>query len=263
MPNRILREGINSSPRVDQLSESAEILYRRLISVVDDYGRYYASPGTLRGACWPLRPEKIDEQLLSNCLAEIEEAGLLVRYQEGRFLQLSDFNQQVRSKSKFPEPDINCLAIAEQLRSTRRSRNAKSESESESDRAPDPAPVSERGVVPPPRWKRDEQYARFATDYLSTGGAFIDADFHEAFEFCWRHLSIEQRLQRVAGLNRHIEEYTSDPRFAPKPRKFLEVEWQRPPRPPKMPPVTTTIDRRREEVGNGLRMMDQLRKGTR
>ena len=51
MPNRILREGILSSERVDALSEGAEILYRRLMSVVDDYGRYFAHPTLIRSAC--------------------------------------------------------------------------------------------------------------------------------------------------------------------------------------------------------------------
>src|SRR3990167_11311858 len=55
MPNRILREGILSSERINTLSVHAELFYRRLLSVVDDYGRFFAHPALLRSACYPLR----------------------------------------------------------------------------------------------------------------------------------------------------------------------------------------------------------------
>jgi hypothetical protein len=42
MPVRILREGILTSERVDTLSPAAEVFYRRLMSVVDDFGRFSA-----------------------------------------------------------------------------------------------------------------------------------------------------------------------------------------------------------------------------
>ncbi len=48
MPNRILREGILTSERVNLLSWEAEVFYRRLMSVVDDYGRFHAHPALLR-----------------------------------------------------------------------------------------------------------------------------------------------------------------------------------------------------------------------
>ena len=47
MPNRILRDTILRSERVARLSPTAELFYRRLMSVADDYGRYYAN--TLSG----------------------------------------------------------------------------------------------------------------------------------------------------------------------------------------------------------------------
>ena len=36
MPNRIVRPGINDSRAVNQLSESAEIFYRRLMLITDE-----------------------------------------------------------------------------------------------------------------------------------------------------------------------------------------------------------------------------------
>jgi hypothetical protein len=108
MPTRILREGIISSESVNSISERAELFYRKLMSVVDDYGRYYANPISLLGACYPLRPTVCEadvKQMLSECIA----AKLLVIYGGGKFLLLLNFKQQTRSKSKFPEPTENEL----------------------------------------------------------------------------------------------------------------------------------------------------------
>lgn len=104
---------------------------------------------------------------------------------------------------------------------------------------PKPEPLPEPLPKPPSRepisiatqWKSDEQYTRFAADYLGTGAALIDSDFAEAYTFCWRLLSFEQKLERIAALNKHAEEYHADPRYVPKPLKFLEKEWERPCKP--------------------------------
>lgn len=93
-----------------------------------------------------------------------------------------------------------------------------------------------------PEWMSDGEYSRFAVDYLSTGAALIDADFTEAYEFCWKTLDFEQKLERVAALNRHAEEYAASPRFVPKPLKFLREEWERPVRPA---PVNSKAEARR------------------
>ena len=139
VPNRILRDGINSSDRIDKLSFGAEILYRRLMSVADDYGRFYASPATVRGACWPTAPEKVKEQDVSRWISECAQGDrpLIRLYQSNgrQFLEITDFGQQVRSKSKFPEYDISlqsgCEQVATQLHSTSRSRISESESKTE------------------------------------------------------------------------------------------------------------------------------------
>ena len=55
MPNRILREGIDDSRAVNSLSEQGEFYYRKLISIVDDFGRVEADPDLLRVKCFPRR----------------------------------------------------------------------------------------------------------------------------------------------------------------------------------------------------------------
>lgn len=106
MPSRILREGILTSDRVNSLSQGAELFYRRLMSVVDDYGRFDGRPGLIRVSCFPLRVDDVREADISRWSAECAKAGLIALYAvDGKpYLELQDFNQQVRAKSKYPPP---------------------------------------------------------------------------------------------------------------------------------------------------------------
>lgn len=121
MPNRILREGILTSPRMAKLGWAEEVLYRRLMSVVDDFGRYFADPGLVRAACFPRQLNKVSDSDIGKWLQVIAAAGLVRVYpaQDGEsYLELIDFRQQVRAaKSKFPEPPSTCVADAQQVQS--------------------------------------------------------------------------------------------------------------------------------------------------
>jgi hypothetical protein len=138
MPNRILREGILSSERVNTLSAPAEVFYRRLMSVVDDFGRFYAKPELLRAACFPLKLDKVGNPDIGKWILETREAALVRTYTVDRkeYLELIDFRQQVRAKdSKFPHPSADavqehsaCVADAQQLR-TKTETYSKSETE--------------------------------------------------------------------------------------------------------------------------------------
>ncbi len=132
MPNRILREGILSSERVDKIADDPayEVLYRRLFSVVDDYGRFSGDPRIIRAAIYPLRLDSQPASKIRDHIAACEEAGLLMTYLvDGKpYLELSDFHQRLRRMvSKYPSP----TAV------TRRSPDSEvrleSESESESE----------------------------------------------------------------------------------------------------------------------------------
>src|SRR3990167_1862607 len=119
MPNRIIREGILTSERVNKLAPQAELFYRRLMSVVDDYGRFTAHPGLLRSACYPLRVDEVREADITRWLADVQLAGLIALYAvAGKgYLEMIDFRQQVRAKeSRFPAPVANCIADATQVR---------------------------------------------------------------------------------------------------------------------------------------------------
>ena len=107
MPSRILREGILTSERIAALSWPAEVFYRRLMSVVDDYGRYFAKPMALRAACYPMQLDRVKDSEIEKWLDEAQSSRLIKMYEiDGQiFLELLDFRQQVRAKkSKFPDP---------------------------------------------------------------------------------------------------------------------------------------------------------------
>lgn len=112
MPNRILREGILTSHRVDSLSDQAELFYRRLMSRLDDHGRYEAHPELLRTSCYPLRVDRVKAKQIVAWLGECEKAGLLVTYKAfGKsYVQAIDWRQQARSESKCPAPDAQLLS---------------------------------------------------------------------------------------------------------------------------------------------------------
>jgi hypothetical protein len=118
VPNRILREGILTSERVERLNWAEEVFYRRLMSVVDDFGRYYARPALLLAACYPLLLKKVSDSDIEKWLSACENAALVRVYPalDGkRYLQLLDFKQQVRATaSKFPPMPDGCEADAQQ-----------------------------------------------------------------------------------------------------------------------------------------------------
>ncbi len=119
MPNRILREGILTSPRIARLGWAEEVFYRRLHSVVDDFGRYYADPGMLRAACYPRQLSKVSDSDIGKWLTVLVEAALVRVYPASdgeRYLEVLDFGQQVRAKkSKFPDMPSVCVADAQQV----------------------------------------------------------------------------------------------------------------------------------------------------
>lgn len=109
MPSRIVREAILTSEPVNAVEWRAELFYRRLLSVVDDYGRFEAAPSLLRAKCYPLQVDRVREADISRWMAACQTAGLIVLYSSvdhpGKtFLYVVKFGQQQRSPSKYPAP---------------------------------------------------------------------------------------------------------------------------------------------------------------
>lgn len=77
------------------------------MSVVDDYGRYDGRPSVMRASLYPLKLDNVSEPDVAKWLAECAEAVLVRGYVVSgkRFVELLDFNQRVRTASKWPPPD--------------------------------------------------------------------------------------------------------------------------------------------------------------
>jgi len=107
VPSRIVRDGILTSDPVNQLGWTGEVFYRRLMSVVDDFGRYDGRPSVLRAVLYPLKLDKVSESDVVKWTQEAAEAGLVRRYTvEGKpFIEIVKFDQRVQQKrSKWPAP---------------------------------------------------------------------------------------------------------------------------------------------------------------
>lgn len=107
MPSRIVRDGILTSESVCALSWAEEVFYRRLMSVADDHGRFYAMPKLLRSACYPLQIDKVSDSDIGKWTTACVAAGLVRVYPAAdgkRYIEIVKFGQRVQSKSKFPEP---------------------------------------------------------------------------------------------------------------------------------------------------------------
>lgn len=105
--DRILRGNILTSDAVNELSWPAEVFYRRLMSIVDDYGLYDARPAILRSELYGLKIDRVSNADIVKWMNECSEAGLISTYEiDGKpYLELLKFNQRLRQKvSKFPKP---------------------------------------------------------------------------------------------------------------------------------------------------------------
>lgn len=109
MPNRILRADILTSEPVCSLDWASEVFYRRLHSVVDDYGRHEAGIQLLRSKCYPLQTDDVRVADITRWMAACQKAGLIALYEVAgkRYLEVAKFGQQQRTASKFPPPSAS------------------------------------------------------------------------------------------------------------------------------------------------------------
>lgn len=110
MANRVVRAAILESDKVNKLSWAGEVFYRRLMSVLDDFGRCDGRPTILRSKLYPLRVDKVSEPDIVKWISECETAGLVRKYQvDGKdYLEMFNFGQTVRQKvARVPPPDAS------------------------------------------------------------------------------------------------------------------------------------------------------------
>lgn len=109
MPSRLLREGILDSSAVNELTFPAEVFYRRLMSVVDDFGRFDGRPAVLRGRLYSLKLDTVREADISRWIAECEKVGLLVLYTVDAkpYILFTKLGPARAKESKFPAPPLH------------------------------------------------------------------------------------------------------------------------------------------------------------
>lgn len=118
MANRIIRGDILTSDRVNCLSAEAEVFYRRLMSVADDFGRYDGRLPILRSNLYPLRPEKVSDEDLAGWIKECVDSGSIEFYYVDNkpFVEIWNFGQTIRiKKAKYPENPNKPTARAQLL----------------------------------------------------------------------------------------------------------------------------------------------------
>lgn len=249
MPVRLVREGINSSPRINALSRGAELFYRRLMSVVDDYGRFHASPATLRGSCWPTHPEHVQEhevlewlteclQVHSKCLAidkqdEDSPDPLMLLYESGgcKYLQLTGFKQQTRSSSKFPEPAKQLLSSCLENVQPRRRRRRDSETiDGDGDVTREDLQISSGAIQPNPSWVLDETYIQFSDLAKKFWPRILADEISDGHRWHWTKLNLDEKLTATRNLRLRVDA-GEDGEYVKHMPDYLKSEWRRGPKP--------------------------------
>ena len=108
MPNRLIKESVCTSDKINALSDFLFRVWAYLITYVDDYGRGDARPAIIKGRCFPLR-ESITATDIENGLKELSDRGCIQLYEVNgeKFFCFPNWNehQTIRNKkSKYPDP---------------------------------------------------------------------------------------------------------------------------------------------------------------
>lgn len=112
MPNRIIKESINESRSLSELSFFAEDLFKRLITYADDYGRFNADYQIVLARLYPREIQIVSEADIEDALIELSGAGKIGFYTSnprkeiyGCFPNWNNHQRVRDSKNKFPDPE--------------------------------------------------------------------------------------------------------------------------------------------------------------
>lgn len=150
MPKRFLKPGITTSEAWNACDFDTQSFYIRIITLVDDYGRYDGRPPILKAHAFPLNDrvtlpkiEKMSRELVENDLATFYKAG------NKTVLQLQRWEERVRSPSKFPAFDSTCEQMYADVRKCTPPPPSPSPTSSPSPLVPAPADAGELGLEIP------------------------------------------------------------------------------------------------------------------
>lgn len=111
MPNRIIKETINESRGLSEVSFFAADLYKRLITYADDYGRFNADFQIILARLYPREIGIVEISDIEDAMIELIGAGKVVFYTStarkeiyGAFPNWSEHQRIRDSKKKAPDP---------------------------------------------------------------------------------------------------------------------------------------------------------------
>ena len=213
MPNRLIKESLCTSERINQLSDFHFRLWACLITYVDDYGRGDARAAIIKGRCFPLR-DKVTVKDIEAGLYELAAVGCVVLYRvdDGLFLCFPNWekHQTVRNqKSKYPSPDdgelVEIAGNCMQLNSIE-CKSSRNPIQSESNPNPNPNPM-------------EGMFERFWTAYprhVNKQGA------KKTFEKLKPNEELLGRMLEAIGKQKESEQWTKDNgQYIPHPQTWL------------------------------------------
>ena len=110
MPSRVIRGEINSSASLSRVSIGAELTFDRLITAVDDYGRFDARPEMLKAGLFPVREDTPPVRVMQ-WVHELAKEGCVQLYEVGGrpYLAMTAWEKhrgkgRRGTESKFPKP---------------------------------------------------------------------------------------------------------------------------------------------------------------
>ena len=109
MPNRILKESIRTSKKINEATDFQFRLWAYLVTYVDDFGRGSADPELIKGFVFPRR-KNVTESTIEKSLADLAAIGLIHLYEIGGesylcFPNWGDHQRIQNKKSRFPGPE--------------------------------------------------------------------------------------------------------------------------------------------------------------
>jgi hypothetical protein len=109
MPNRIIKDSIHTSEKLNGLTDFQFRLWVGLLTYVDDYGRGDARPAVIKGLIFPLR-DRMSVKDVSDALGTLAGIGCVNLYEvDGRpylYFPTWEVHQNIRAKkSKYPAPE--------------------------------------------------------------------------------------------------------------------------------------------------------------
>lgn len=108
MPNRVIKESICDSERINRLSPFEEVTFYRLLVNADDYGCFDARDMVIKSRLFPLREIKTTE--IKKTVERLADVGLITLYTvNGKpYLIINKWGEHQRlrvSRHKYPTPD--------------------------------------------------------------------------------------------------------------------------------------------------------------